>query len=112
MCSITNIKKIINFQKKIMDGRFNRFLFSLNAVLCTPQKLHTHHYVGVDDLSCHSLNPKSYYTYHSNRDAAMYGMMCYMTSLMTKCLIIDITAIWALTSMCAVLSCDPVNSKT
>jgi hypothetical protein len=37
-------------KKKIMHGRFNRFHFSLNAVLCTPQELYTQNYVCVDDL--------------------------------------------------------------
>ena len=41
--------------KKIMDGRFKRFLSSLNAVVHTPQELYTHHYVCIEVLPYDSL---------------------------------------------------------
>jgi len=42
-------------KKTLMDGRFKRFLSSLNAVLHTPQELYTHHYVCLDVLPHDSL---------------------------------------------------------
>jgi len=38
-----------------MDGRFNRFLSSVNALLHTPPELYTHHYIRLDDLPRDSL---------------------------------------------------------
>jgi len=38
-----------------MHGMFNTFLISLNAVLCTPQELYAHNYVGIDVLPCNFL---------------------------------------------------------
>jgi hypothetical protein len=48
--------------KKIMDGRFNRFLSAVNVVLHTPQELYTHHYVYLDVLPCDSLQQVLLYT--------------------------------------------------
>ena len=70
--SIIYIKRITECQTKIKHGRFNKFLFSLNAVLHTAQELYTHHYVGADVLPRDSLQQKSYYKHHSNRDAQHY----------------------------------------
>jgi len=38
-----------------MDGRFNRFLSPVNALLHTPPELYTHHYIHLDDLPRDSL---------------------------------------------------------
>ena len=38
-----------------MDGCFNRFLPSVNAVPVTPLELYTHHYDWLDDLPYDSL---------------------------------------------------------
>ena len=68
-------QKNYRLSKKIIHGRFNKFLFSLNAALRTvqelhtAQELHTHHYVGIDVLPCDNLQQKPYYKPHSNRDA-------------------------------------------
>jgi len=70
--SIIHIKRITECQTKIKHGRFNKFLFSLNAALRTAEELYTHHYVGVDVLPCDTLQQKYYYKHHSNRDAQHY----------------------------------------
>ena len=57
---------------KIKHGMFNKFPFSLNAVLRTPQELYTHQYVGVHFLPCDSLQQNSYYKHQSNSDAQHY----------------------------------------
>ena len=62
-------QKNYRLSKKIIHGRFNKSLFSLNAVLHTAQELYTHQYVGVDVLPSDTLQQKSYYKHHSNRDA-------------------------------------------
>jgi len=55
ICSnIVHINNILKCQK-IMDGSFNRFLSSGNAVLHTPTELYTHHYVHLYDLTCDPL---------------------------------------------------------
>jgi len=83
-----------------MHGKFNRFPFSLNAVLCTTQELHTQHYVGIDILPCDSSQQILItHTRVIQMLSTMYALMCYMTTLLTKCFITDITAIQALTSM-------------
>ena len=61
-----------NRMSKIKHGRFNKFLFSLNAVLHTAEQLYSHHYVGADVLPCDSSQQTSYYKHHSNRDAQHY----------------------------------------
>lgn len=62
--------KKIKVSKKNMNGRFNRFLSSLNALLHTPQQLYTNHYAFM--VYHVSLHNKSYYTYLSNTDAHHY----------------------------------------
>ena len=57
---------------KFMHERFNKFFFSQEAILHTPQQLFTHQYVGVYVLPCDTLQHKSYYKHHSNRDAQHY----------------------------------------
>ena len=54
-------QKNYRLSKKIIHGRFNKFLFSLNAALRTAQELYTHHYVDIDVLPCDTLQQKSYY---------------------------------------------------
>ena len=65
-------QKNYRLSNKIKHERFNKFPFSLNAALRTPQELYTHHYVGVDVLPCDTLQQKSYYKHLSNRDAQHY----------------------------------------
>ena len=68
----------------------------LNCTLTTMYALKIYHM---------TLYSKSYYTNHSNNVAHHYDVpMCYLTKLLSKSLIQNITAMWALTSMCAVIT--------
>ena len=78
--------------------------YQLNCTLTTMYALKIYHM---------TLYSKSYYTNHSNNVAHHYDVpMCYLTKLLSKCLIQNITAMWALTSMCALLSHDSVKWMT
>ena len=72
-------QKNYRLSKTIIHGRFNKFLFALNAALRTPQELYTHHYVGIDVLPCDTSQQKSYYKNHRNREAQhhLYADMQY-----------------------------------
>jgi len=64
-------KKIIKC-KKSQAWKVYRFFFSLNAVLCTTEQLHTQCYVGIDILPCDSSQQNSYHTHQTNTDAHHY----------------------------------------
>ena len=87
-------QKNYRLSKKIIHGRFNKSLFSLNAALRTAQELYTHHYVGIDVLPCDTLQ-QSLITNITVIETlnTIYILICYMTILLTK-----YTPIWGLNS--------------
>ena len=62
---------IVPIKKKIMNGRFNRFVSSLNTVLRTPREMFTH-YVCIDLLPCDTYERMLYCTHHSNMGTHEY----------------------------------------